>query len=78
MSKGIVVDHKEAGARYAIWEDNFDDATMVKVRDLKPGETVMGYTPKAVKSKEAKAEEAEIKKAEEAERAAEAANTEGQ
>ena len=50
MSNGIVVDHKDAGVRYAISKDNFDEATMTKVRDLKPGETVIGYTPRAVES----------------------------
>lgn len=47
MSKGIVVDHKETGVRYAISEHNFNKAIHKKVRDLRPGETVLGYKPKA-------------------------------
>ena len=43
---GIVVDHKEAGVRYAISERNFNEKVHVKVRDLKPGETVLGFRPK--------------------------------
>jgi hypothetical protein len=46
MPNGIVVDHKESGIRYAISERNFNKKIHEKVRDLKPGETVLGYTPK--------------------------------
>lgn len=46
MSKGIVVEHKESGVRYAISEENQDKNTERKVRDLKPGETILGYVPK--------------------------------
>jgi len=44
--KGIVVDHKESGVRYAISESNFREATHDYVRDLKPGETVINFKPK--------------------------------
>lgn len=44
---GIVVDHLESGVRYAISEHNFDPKVNRKVRDLKPGETVQGFQPKA-------------------------------
>lgn len=46
MSNGIVVDHKESGVRYAISERNFNPKVHKKVRDLNPGETVRGFTPK--------------------------------
>lgn len=46
MSKGIVVDHKESGVRYAISEHNFNEKVHTRVRDLKPGETVLGFSPK--------------------------------
>jgi hypothetical protein len=52
MSKGIVVDHKESGVRYAISEENIDEATEEYVRDLKPGETILGYVPKSTRIKE--------------------------
>jgi hypothetical protein len=45
MSKGIVVDHKESGVRYAISETNFNKKVHTKVRDLRPGETVIGFRP---------------------------------
>lgn len=45
-NKGIVVDHKETDARYAISERNFNDRIHTFVRDLKPGETVRGFNPK--------------------------------
>lgn len=50
MSRGIVVDHKETGVRYAISEHNFNDKVHAKVRDLKPGETVIGYRPRRKES----------------------------
>lgn len=48
MTNGIVVDNVEAGARYAISRANFDIRTERFVRDLKPGETVLGYTAKSI------------------------------
>lgn len=45
-SHGIVVDHKESGTRFAISDRNYDEKVHRKVRDLKPGETVLGYKPK--------------------------------
>lgn len=47
MSNGIVVDHKENGRRYAISEKNFNPKIHDKVRELKPGETILGFKPKA-------------------------------
>ena len=46
MSQGIVVDHKESGVRYAISQANFNSKVHTKVRDLKPGETVLGFAPR--------------------------------
>lgn len=46
MSRGIVVTHKESGVRYAISKANFNPELHTEVRDLKPGETVLGYQPK--------------------------------
>jgi len=43
---GIIVEHKESGVRFAISERNFNDKVHKKVRDLKPGETVVGYAPR--------------------------------
>ncbi|QBZ73206.1 hypothetical protein SEA_THERESITA_13 [Microbacterium phage Theresita] len=48
MSHGIVVEHKENGVRYAISEGNFNPKVHKKVRDLKPGESVLGYKPRRV------------------------------
>ena len=45
MANGIVVDHKESGVRYAISERNFNHKVHTKIRDLKPGETVLGFKP---------------------------------
>lgn len=45
-SHGIVVDHKESGTRYAISDKNYDEKVHRKVRDLRAGETVLGYQPK--------------------------------
>ena len=50
MTSGIVVDHKESGVRYAISEVNFNSKVHTKVRDLKPGETVLGFRPRAKES----------------------------
>lgn len=44
--RGIVVDHKESGVRYAISESNFNPKLHRKVRPLLPTETVHGYQPK--------------------------------
>ena len=54
---GIVVDHKEVALRYAILDDMFDPKVHDYVRDLKPGETVIGYQakPKPETTTEAKA-----------------------
>lgn len=45
-SHGIVVEHKESGVRYAISDSNYNEKAHRKVRDLRPGETVLGYRPK--------------------------------
>lgn len=50
MSRGIVVDHKETGVRYAISEDHFNKEVHKKVRELKPGETILGFRPLARES----------------------------
>ena len=44
---GIVVDHKESGVRFATLPEYYDPTVHSKVRDLKPGETLLGYQPKA-------------------------------
>lgn len=46
MPRGIVVDHKETGVRYAVSPHNYQPAIHTKVRDLLPGETVLGFKPK--------------------------------
>jgi len=46
MSRGIVVDHKESGVRYAVSEHNFNAEVHTKVRELKPGETVISFSPR--------------------------------
>lgn len=43
---GIVVDHKGSGTRYAVSDRNYNEKIHHKVRDLRPGETVLGYQPK--------------------------------
>jgi len=50
MAKGIVVDHKDSGVRYAISEHNFNPKVHKRVRDLQPGETVLGYSPRRKES----------------------------
>ncbi|QBZ73064.1 hypothetical protein SEA_PHERBOT_13 [Microbacterium phage Pherbot] len=50
MAHGIVVDHKESGVRYAVSERNFNEKIHTKVRDLKPGESVIGFQPKRRKT----------------------------
>jgi len=49
MSKGIVVDHRESRVRYAISAHNFNEKIHKLVRDLLPGETVLGYQPHPIK-----------------------------
>lgn len=43
MSKGLVVQHKKTGNRYAVSEENFNPKTEDKVRELKRGETVRSF-----------------------------------
>jgi len=45
-SKGIVVDQKESGVRFAIHVENHDPKTQTFVRDLEPWETVISFRPK--------------------------------
>lgn len=47
---GIVVEHKESGARYASLDANFDPDNERRIRDLRPGETVLSYSPKRAES----------------------------
>jgi len=49
-SHGIVVEHKESGVRYAVSDKNYNSKVHRKVRDLKPGETVIGYQPRKAES----------------------------
>lgn len=44
---GIVVDNTENGRRYAISDRNYNPKVHRKVRDLRPGESVTSYRPKA-------------------------------
>lgn len=44
---GIVVDHVESGVRYAISDKNYNVKHHRKVRDLKPGESVLSYKPRS-------------------------------
>ena len=44
--RGIVVDHKENGVRYAVSPRNYNPDIHILVRELRPGETVLGYKPK--------------------------------
>lgn len=46
MSHGIVVEHNETGTWYAVSTRNYCPTVHTKVRDLLPGETVIGYRPK--------------------------------
>lgn len=48
MSNGIIVDHKESHVRFAISESNFNPEVHKHVRDLKPGETILGYKPRPI------------------------------
>lgn len=43
---GIVVRHKETGNTYAVSEENLNQATEEKVRDLKPGESIRSFVHK--------------------------------
>ncbi|AXQ52878.1 hypothetical protein SEA_NEFERTHENA_14 [Microbacterium phage Neferthena] len=45
-SHGIVVEHNESGVRYAVSDRNYNPKVHKKIRDLRPGETVLGYQPK--------------------------------
>lgn len=47
-SHGVVVDHKEAKARYAVAPEFFDPAQHDYVRELEPGESVRGFIPKSL------------------------------
>lgn len=49
-SHGIVVEHKESGVRFAISDRNYNEKVHRKVRDLRAGETVLGYKPRAAQS----------------------------
>lgn len=49
---GIVVEHKENGMRFALSDKNYNPKVHRKVRDLKPGESVRTYQPKASESLE--------------------------
>lgn len=46
---GIVVESKSSGNRYARSEANFDPNREKKVRDLKPGETILGFKPRSTR-----------------------------
>lgn len=59
--RGYVVDHKTAHVRYAVSPSNFDSKVHAKVRDLKPWETVAGYTPRRNKKAAASQATAEPK-----------------
>lgn len=56
MSKGIVVQHKETGNRYAVSEENFNPKTEDKIRVLKRGESVRSFVsrPQPKKSESTK------------------------
>lgn len=45
--KGFVVEHVRTGVRYAVSEENVDPTHERVVRPLNPGETVLGFRPKA-------------------------------
>jgi len=47
---GIVVDHVESGMRFAISDRNYNVKVHRKVRDLRPGESVLSYQPRAHQS----------------------------
>ena len=48
--RGYVVDHKESGVRYAVSPQNLDDSIHIVVRELKPWESPLHYTPRAKKA----------------------------
>lgn len=43
---GIVVRHKETGNTYAVSEENLNPDTEVRIRDLKPGESIRSFVHK--------------------------------
>jgi hypothetical protein len=43
---GIVVEHKETDIRFAVSDRNYDSKVHRKVRDLRPGESVLTYAPR--------------------------------
>ena len=45
--KGIIVENLSSGTRRAISESNFNPDREKKIRDMKPGETVIGFVPRA-------------------------------
>ncbi|WNM75059.1 hypothetical protein SEA_MORRIGAN_14 [Microbacterium phage Morrigan] len=47
---GIVVEHKESHVQFAISDQHYNEKIHRKVRDLRAGETVRGYQPRAVQS----------------------------
>lgn len=51
--RGFVVDHKTSKARYAVSPGNFNDKVHTKVRELKPGETVLGFRPRRAENLQA-------------------------
>ena len=63
MSKGIVVDHKETGLRYAVSERNFNPKVHTKVRELRPSESVHSFRPKKRETFEADEAKAEAERA---------------
>lgn len=44
---GIVVENKQSGVRYATSDINYNPKTDRKIRDLRAGESVLSYRPKA-------------------------------
>jgi hypothetical protein len=56
-SHGIVVEHKETGTHYAVSDKNYNPKVHRKVRDLKVGESVLGYKPKRRESVSGAAED---------------------
>lgn len=49
-SHGIIVEHKESGVRFAISDRNYNEKVHRKIRDLRAGETVWAYQPRATQS----------------------------
>ena len=48
--RGYVVDHKTAPVRYAVSVKNYNPKKHRKVRELRPGETVLGFRPRRKES----------------------------